>query len=55
MYDVLVSGIREGEKLMVGGDFNGHVGKENFGFSKVHGSWGMVIGIRKVRVYWERH
>lgn len=40
MFDTLVSGVNGGEKLLVGGDLNGHVGKESGGFSAVHGGWG---------------
>ena len=39
-FDALISGISGGEKLVVGGDLNGHVGKESNGFSAVHGGWG---------------
>ena len=40
MFDVLISEIKGTEKLIVGGDLNGHVGRENIGFSTVHGGWG---------------
>ena len=40
MYDALVSGVSEGERLVVRGDLNGHVVKESVGFSMVHGGWG---------------
>ena len=40
MFDTLVSGISSADRLVIGGDFNGHVGRENVGFTSVHGGWG---------------
>ena len=40
LFDNLISGISGGEKLVIGGDLNGHVGKDNVGYSTVHGGWG---------------
>ena len=39
-FDTLISEINGREKLVVGGDFNGHVGRENVGFKEVHGGFG---------------
>ena len=39
MFDTLVSGISSGEKLVIGGDWNGHVSRENVGFSTMHEGW----------------
>ena len=39
-FDALVSEISGKEKLVVGGDLNGHVGRKSDGFSTVHGGWG---------------
>lgn len=40
--DGLVQGISEGERLFIGGDLNGHVGKANGGYERVHGGYGFV-------------
>ena len=37
-----MQGIPGGEKLIVGGDFNGHVGKDSNGYEMVHG--GCIFG-----------
>ncbi|KPJ16513.1 hypothetical protein RR48_08104 [Papilio machaon] len=31
------------KELYVGGDFNGHVGRTNTGYERVHGGWGFGI------------
>ena len=38
--DVLVQEIPRGEKIIIGGDFNGHVGKGRIGYARVHGGYG---------------
>jgi hypothetical protein len=37
--DDVVAGVGKGEILLVGGDFNGHVGKEVEGYAGIHGGW----------------
>ena len=36
----LIEGIKETERIMLGGDLNGHVGKESYGYEGVHGGQG---------------
>jgi hypothetical protein len=38
--DEVVGAIPRDEKICIGGDFNGHIGKENDGFPTVHGGFG---------------
>jgi exonuclease III len=38
--DVLVSSVAISEKLIIGGDLNGHVGSTRLGFDMVHGGFG---------------
>ena len=38
--DSLVSTVPISEKLLIGGDLNGHVGATNVGFERVHGGFG---------------
>ena len=38
--DELMRGIPQGEHVFIGGDFNGHVGKDYRGYQMVHGSHG---------------
>ncbi|KAI8555115.1 hypothetical protein RHMOL_Rhmol05G0149200 [Rhododendron molle] len=38
--DDVVQGIPFGEKLFIGGDFNGHVGVHKQGYEEVHGDFG---------------
>jgi hypothetical protein len=38
--DDVVQEIPCGEKLFIGGDFNGHVGVQRQGYEKVHGGFG---------------
>ena len=38
--DSLVSTVPVSEKLLIGGDLNGHVGVTNVGFERVHGGFG---------------
>ena len=33
--------IVKGERVVIGGDLNGHVGKDRAGFEEVHGGWGV--------------
>ena len=35
--DELMRGIPQGEQVFIGGDFNGHVGKDRGGYEMVHG------------------
>ena len=44
-YD-LMDRVVTSEKVLVGGDFNGHVGSDMGGFGKVHGGMG-VLGLGK--------
>ena len=41
--DEVVQRVPAGEKLIVGGDFNGHVGARNDGFEEVHGGYGFGL------------
>ena len=36
----MVSTVSVSEKLLIGGDLNGHVGSTNVGFERVHGGFG---------------
>ena len=38
--DGLVQGIPESERIFIGGDLNGHVGKTSGGYERVHGGYG---------------
>ena len=38
--DSMVSTVPVSEKLLIGGDLNGHVGATNVGFERVHGGFG---------------
>ena len=38
--DGLVQGILESERIFIGGDLNGHVGKTSGGYERVHGRYG---------------
>ena len=38
--DELMQGITQGEQIFIGGDFNGHVGKDRGGYEMVHGGHG---------------
>ena len=38
--DAVVGGIPRGERICIGGDFNGHIGKANDSFQAVHGGFG---------------
>lgn len=39
----MVRGILSSEKLCIGGDFNGHVGKDSEGFERIHGGFGFGV------------
>ncbi|XP_042481018.1 uncharacterized protein LOC122061669 [Macadamia integrifolia] len=39
--DDLVQGIGWGEKIIIGGDLNGHVGKDCRGYEEIHGGFGV--------------
>ena len=39
-FDELVGSISEDERIVVGGDLNGHVQKDSDGYNRVHGGWG---------------
>jgi hypothetical protein len=47
----MVSTVPISEKLFIGGDLNGHVGATNIGFERVHGGSGMVVGIKRGRMF----
>ena len=38
--DELIRGIPQGEHIFIGGDFNGHVGKDRGGYDMVHSGHG---------------
>ena len=48
----IVSEIDDGEKLLIGGDLNGHVGAGVEGFKGVHGGLGLEKEMWKVKCYW---
>ncbi|XP_047989245.1 craniofacial development protein 2-like [Leguminivora glycinivorella] len=52
--DLLIMGIPEYEEIYVGGDFNGHVGRMNDGYERVHGGVVTESGIRRVKLYWKQ-
>ena len=39
-WDGLMGKIEKGERVVIGADLNGHVGRESAGFEEVHGGWG---------------
>ncbi|XP_043687728.1 uncharacterized protein LOC122638941 [Telopea speciosissima] len=39
--DGLVQGFGSGDKIIIGGDLNGHVGRDHRGFEEVHGGYGV--------------
>ena len=39
-FDELVGSVSRNERIVVGGDLNGHFGKDREGYSTVHGGWG---------------
>ena len=41
--DEVIQGVPTAERLLVGGDFNGHVGASNGGFEEVHGGHGLGV------------
>ncbi|XP_076949655.1 uncharacterized protein LOC143622363 [Bidens hawaiensis] len=41
--DIVVRAIPRQEKIFIGGDFNGHIGKESDGFQSVHGGFGFGV------------
>ena len=47
--DSMVSTMPVSEKLLIGGDINGHVGATNVGFERVHRVLGMVAGVKRGR------
>ena len=49
--DSMVSTVPVSEKLLIGGDLNGHVGATNIGFERVHGVLGMVAGVKRGRLF----
>ncbi|XP_076893777.1 uncharacterized protein LOC143545858, partial [Bidens hawaiensis] len=40
LLDAVVGGIPRGERICIGGDFNGYIGRANDGFQAVHGGFG---------------
>ena len=48
--DSMVSTVPVSEKLLIGGDLNGHVGATNVGFERVQGVLGMVAGVKRGRM-----
>ena len=41
---LLYTRLYTGEKVVMGGDFNGHVGSDMGGFGEVHGGFGIGLG-----------
>ena len=41
--DELVLSIPQNEGLLIGGDFNGHIGSGGEGYETVHGGWGYDV------------
>ena len=41
--DVVMQGIPAEEKILIGGDFNGHVGNSRSGFENVYGGYGFGV------------
>lgn len=39
-FDRVVMDVPECEEILIGGDFNGHVGRENVSYERIHGGWG---------------
>ncbi|XP_075976493.1 uncharacterized protein LOC142976811 [Anticarsia gemmatalis] len=39
-FDMVVMSIPQSEEIYIGGDFNGHVGRANVGYERIHGGWG---------------
>ena len=46
--DELIQGLPDRENIFIGGDLNGHVGKDSGGFRRIHGGQG--YGIRNESV-----
>ncbi|CAK1595770.1 unnamed protein product [Parnassius mnemosyne] len=49
-FDCMMMGIPEREDVYMGGDFNGHVGRVNDGYERVHGGWGYGVRNREGEV-----
>ncbi|XP_045112277.1 craniofacial development protein 2-like [Portunus trituberculatus] len=41
--DSLIPEVPENERIVLGGDLNGHIGQENANIQRVHGGWGVKI------------
>jgi len=41
--DIFVQDVPQGEKLNIGGDFNGHSGRESEGYESAHGGFGFAV------------
>ena len=39
--DSLMGSVAEDERIVLGGDLNGHIGQENANIQRVHGGWGV--------------
>ena len=39
--DQELSATLDGERVIVGGDLNGHIGRSREGIERIHGGWGM--------------
>ena len=48
----LIEGIKKTERIMLGGDLNGHVGKESDGYEGVHGGQGYGMINAEVKEFW---
>ena len=43
----LIEGVKQSEKIILGGDLNGHVGKNSVGYAGLHGGHGYGVRILK--------
>ena len=50
--DSLIRVVHSNEKLLIGGDLNGHVGTTNVGFEAVHGGFGYGSRNQEGRKFW---
>ena len=49
--DEILQEILVGENLVIGRDFNGHVGIDKLGYERVHGGYDLMIEMRWERVF----
>ena len=53
--DGLLREIPTSEKIFLGGDLNGHVGKDNRGYERVHGGQGFGERMSYETLFWTLH